>query len=198
MCVCLCFGCGCMFAVSSCVWMAVCSFVPHYLFIWPAAGRALFNYSAPRQRGGPTPPTHPTLKDWAKLSCGPLANQKLSLEPSWPISLGQIFSLASSVPLQNQHHCGVAGPPPPRPPPLKGALAAGPGGSNMPGSIWTHKEPQKVRAHRGGRPVRIPDPYPPTPSSPPRPPKVFEPVFLQIEILGESVGAKGAIFFLAS
>ena len=30
----------------------------------------------------------------------------------------------------------------------------------------------------------------------PRPPKVFEPVFLQIEILGESVGAKGAeIFF---
>ena len=32
------------------------------------------------------------------------------------------------------------------------------------------------------------DPNPP----PPRPPKVFEPAFLQIEILGESVGAEGA------
>ena len=33
---------------------------------------------------------------------------------------------------------------------------------------------------------------------PPQPPKVFEPVFLQFEILGERVGAKGAqIFFFA-
>ena len=34
------------------------------------------------------------------------------------------------------------------------------------------------------------------PPPPPDPPKVFEPVFLQFEILGERVGAKGAeIFF---
>ena len=32
----------------------------------------------------------------------------------------------------------------------------------------------------------------PSPPSPSRPPKVFEPVFLQFDILGESVGAKGA------
>ena len=39
-----------------------------------------------------------------------------------------------------------------------------------------------------------PQPAPPPPSDPP---KVFEPVFLQFEILGERVGAKGAeIFFL--
>ena len=37
-----------------------------------------------------------------------------------------------------------------------------------------------------GRPVQIPDPNPPPP---PRAPKVFEPVFHQIEILGEIVGA---------
>ena len=36
-----------------------------------------------------------------------------------------------------------------------------------------------------------------TPPPPPDPPKVFEPVFLPFEILGERVGAKGAeIFFL--
>ena len=39
-------------------------------------------------------------------------------------------------------------------------------------------------------PVRIPDPPPP-----PDPPKIFEPVFLQFEILGERVGAEGAEFF---
>ena len=49
-----------------------------------------------------------------------------------------------------------------------------------------------VRCQRG-RPVLIPDPPPP----PPDPPKVFEPVSLQFEILGERVGTKGAeIFFL--
>ena len=31
---------------------------------------------------------------------------------------------------------------------------------------------------------------------PPRPPEVFEPVFLQFEVLGESVGAEGAKIFL--
>ena len=36
------------------------------------------------------------------------------------------------------------------------------------------------------------------PPTPPDPPKVFEPIFLQFEILGEGVGAKGAeIFFFA-
>ena len=39
---------------------------------------------------------------------------------------------------------------------------------------------------QGGHPVRIPHPTPP-----PDPPKVFEPVFLQFETLGERVGAKG-------
>ena len=42
-------------------------------------------------------------------------------------------------------------------------------------------------------------PQPPPPPLPPlqTPPKVFEPVFLQFEVLGERVGAKGAeIFFL--
>ena len=47
---------------------------------------------------------------------------------------------------------------------------------------WTQRAP----------PVRIPDP-PPPPAS--RPPKVFEPVVLQFEILGERVRAKGAEFF---
>ena len=47
---------------------------------------------------------------------------------------------------------------------------------------------------QGGRPVRIPDP-PPLPPPPDPPPKVFEPVFLQFEILGERVGAKGAETF---
>ena len=41
-----------------------------------------------------------------------------------------------------------------------------------------------------GRPVRISDPPPP-----PDPPKIFEPVLLQFEILGARVGAKGAEFF---
>ena len=44
------------------------------------------------------------------------------------------------------------------------------------------------------RTVRIPDPNPPPP--PPDPPKVFEPIFLQFEILGERVGAKGTENFL--
>ena len=51
---------------------------------------------------------------------------------------------------------------------------------------------------RGGQPIRILIP----PPLPPRPPKVFEPVFLQIEILAESEGAEffflcpeGVIFF---
>ena len=47
------------------------------------------------------PPTHPPLKDWAKFSCGPSANQTFSLAPSVPISLDQKFS---SAPLQTQHH----------------------------------------------------------------------------------------------
>ena len=33
---------------------------------------------------------------------------------------------------------------------------------------------------------------PPPPSPPPDPPKVFEPLFLQFEILGERVGTEGA------
>ena len=38
-----------------------------------------------------------------------------------------------------------------------------------------------------------------TPTIPPsRPPKVFEPVFLQFEILGESAGAKRAKFFFGA
>ena len=45
---------------------------------------------------------------------------------------------------------------------------------------------------RGGRPVQIPDP------PPSRPPKIFEPVFLQIEILGKMGGAIGAEHFFAA
>ena len=50
----------------------------------------------------------------------------------------------------------------------------------------------RVACARG---ARIPDPNPPPPA--PDPPKVFKPVFLQFEILGERVGAEGAEdFFL--
>ena len=45
---------------------------------------------------------------------------------------------------------------------------------------------------QGGRPVRIPDPNPPPSPPASRTPKVFEPVFLQIEILRERVGTEGA------
>ena len=50
-----------------------------------------------------------------------------------------------------------------------------------------------VAEGQGGRPVPIPEPPPP-----PEAAKVFEPVFLQFEILGERIGAKGAEnFFFA-
>ena len=48
----------------------------------------------------------------------------------------------------------------------------------------------------GGGLFEFKNPPPPSlPPSPPRPPKVFELIFLHIEILGESVGTAGAIFF---
>ena len=48
---------------------------------------------------------------------------------------------------------------------------------------------------RGRMRAQYPLPHGPVP---PDPPKVFEPMFLQFEILGERVGAKGAkIFFFA-
>ena len=49
----------------------------------------------------------------------------------------------------------------------------------------------KGTPYRGGRPVQIRDPHPP-----PDPPKIFQPVFLQFEILGERVGPKAPKFFL--
>ena len=45
---------------------------------------------------------------------------------------------------------------------------------------------QRLGVVQGGRPVRIPDP-----PHPPDPPKVFKAVFLQFEIFGVRVGAKG-------
>ena len=45
---------------------------------------------------------------------------------------------------------------------------------------------------------QTPPPIPPPPLQTPPPPKVFEPVFLQIEILAESVGATGAEKFFWS
>ena len=51
---------------------------------------------------------------------------------------------------------------------------------------------------KGGGLFEFQTPTPPHPCPPPPdPPKVFEPVFLQFEILGERVGAEGTeIFFL--
>ena len=84
-----------------------------------------FNNSAPLEVGGGGvphhPPTHPPtpgplapLKDKAKFSSGPLANQKFSLVPLAPIGSDQKFSSVSPGPLKTQHHWerGVLDPPP--------------------------------------------------------------------------------------
>ena len=64
----------------------------------------------------PPPAPPPLLKDWAKFSSGPSANQKFSLVPAAPNSLDQRFS---SAPLKTQHRAGGGGGS------LKGALARG-------------------------------------------------------------------------
>ena len=56
-------------------------------------------------------------------------------------------------------------------------------------------DPVAECAQQGGRLVRIPSP--PLPPPPSGPPKVLEPVFLQIEILGKMGGAIGAENFFA-
>ena len=51
-----------------------------------------------------------------------------------------------------------------------------------------------IGEEQGGRPVRIPSPPPPPPS---RSPKVFEPFFLQLEILGKGSAPKAPKISLA-
>ena len=67
--------------------------------------------------GVPTPPTPPPwtqstpilLKDWAKFSSGPLADQKSSLAPSAPITPSNKFFFSPLTPLKTQHHWGLLG-----------------------------------------------------------------------------------------
>ena len=87
------------------------------LHLWGGA----FNNSAPLGVGWGmgAPPTHlpwtpppPAVKDWAKFSSSPLADQKFSIAPLAPISSDKKFSSALLAPLETQHHHTQTYPPP--------------------------------------------------------------------------------------
>ena len=74
----------------------------------------------------------------------------------------------------------------------------GVGGTNKDGASAPPPFPRNVERTLPFEPrgVACSNTKPPPPSPPlSRPPKIFKPIFLQFEILGESVGAKGADFF---
>ena len=129
------------FAIVFAILIVTCAEISIVL-VCAGVGRALFNTSAPLERGGVPhhtpwtpppfskigplrgwgvgggPPPRP-LQCWATFSSGPSANQKFSLAPSALVSVDQQFCLAPSVPLQTQQ---PQTPPPSKRSPGRGGL----------------------------------------------------------------------------